>query len=277
MTTNNANTINNVSTLINAVMRDATTEGNRQGELVVALFSNEVSYSVDVIVNAFNKKGVEKTEAIDKMLADASDEFQGVIEQLAYLKAVKEKDRKQNHAFQVEALTRKARAARIMFERALCGVYFLRIGNCKRVETIKVGTGALKAVMPDLSEGAGEGEYVNEKFSCTTITQQGKKLLDTVTGKAKPATTARNPVANVLADASKSLGATLTSLASEGKRKAMTDFDDSVEANLEVTLRELFAMKFADDKGRIELSDVSAWIAETFGKIKREDVSKKAA
>lgn len=58
MTTNNANTINNVSTLINAVMRDATTEGNRQGELVVALFSNEVSYSVDVIVNAFNKKGV---------------------------------------------------------------------------------------------------------------------------------------------------------------------------------------------------------------------------
>lgn len=277
MATDNANTVNNIGELINDIMSDATTEGNRQGKLTVALFNNEVTYATDVILNAFNKKGVEKTEVIDNMLCDTSDDFTSVIEQLAFIKSKKGDDKKKNDAFKVESLTRKARAARIMFERALCGVYFLRIHNCKRIETSNIGTGALKAVMPDLSEGAGDGEFVNENFSCATLMQQGKKLLDAATGKAKASTSARNPVTNVLADASKSLGATLTSLASEGKRKAMTDFDDSIEANLEVTLRELFAMKFADDKGRIELSDVSSWIAETFGKIKREDVSKKAA
>lgn len=275
MTQNNANTVNNVSVLINAVMRDATTEGNRQAELIVALFGNEVTYANTVIKNIFEKKGVEKTEAIDKMLRDASDEFDGVIAQLDMLKEVAKKDRKVNHAFQVESLTRKARAARIMFERALCGVFYLQINLCKRVSTNKVGTGAMKAAMPDPE---AEGEFVNVTYSCATLASEGKKAINEATGKVKAATTsARNPTANVLADASKSLGATLSALANEGKRKPMTDFDDSIEANLEVTLKELFAMKFADDKGTIDNHAVGDWIAATFGKIKREDASKKAA
>lgn len=261
--TNNLRNTSPIANIISGVMRDATTEGNRQAELVVAMFAAEATYSSAVIANVFSKNGTEKTAIIDEMLADVSDDFDKVLAHMQSIKDKPAKERTTADAFTLEGLIRKARAARIMFERALKSVFWLREAGCKSINTNKIGTGALKAKMPDPED---DGEYVNETFSCNQIASRGDKLIrerlgKTSTGKPERA---KNPAANVIADASKSLAAVLSSLASDGKRKPIDEFDDTVEQSLEVTLREVFAMKFADDRGMIDFADVKAWVEETF-------------
>ena len=258
MTISNSN--GNISAIINAVMRDATSEGNRQADLTVALFSNEVTYSTSVILDTFRKEGKEKTVVIDTMLADVSDDFDAVMNQIILIKDKRKEDRTKADAFTVDGLNRKARAARIMFERALKSVYFLRTNGCRKIMSNKIGTGALKASMPDADD---KGEFVNELYTCNELASKGDKTLRLALGKASaPASKAKNPNANVIADASKSLAAVLTSIGADGKRKPMTDYSDDVEANMEATLRELFLMKFADDRGRVAVEDVQAWLNE---------------
>lgn len=251
-----------ISAIIAGVMKDATTEGNRQADLSVAMFANEVTYSVDAILNTFSKDGSEKTETLDKWLEDASDDYGAVLDHMQAIKDKPAKDRTNADTFQLDSLNRKARAARMMFERALRSVYWLRVNGCKNVSSNKIGTGAMKAKMPDPE---AKGEYINETYSCNTLANKGNDAIREKLGKATAKTTsARNPVANSIADASKSLAAVLTNLSNDGKRKPITDFSDAEEANLEATFRELFLMKFADDKGKVDFKAADEWIMETF-------------
>lgn len=264
-----------ISAIIAGVMKDATTEGNRQAELTVAMFKNEVTYSSDNILDVFRKEGAEKTEALDVLISDASDEYAGVMDHLASIKDKPSKERSTADVFTIDSLNRKARAARMMFERALRSVYWLRENGCKNVASNKIGTGAMKAKMPDPED---EGEYINETFSCNTLANKGNDAIRVKLGKAsKPESKAKNPAANVIADASKSLAAVLSNLGSEGKRKPITDFSDAVEADLETTLRELFAMKFGDERGRVDLKEVSAWANDTFNVPASKGPGKEAA
>lgn len=273
-TTRNSST-SAISTIIASVMRDATTEGNRQAELSVAMYANELHFSTDAILNVYRKEGSAKTEMIDAMLSDFSDDFRDV---LATMQSIKDKPKDEKNAkdkFAIDSLSRKARAARIMFERAMQSVYWLRSSGCKSIATNKIGTGALKAKMPDPEDA---GEYINETYTCNQIASKGNDAIKEVLGKkAKPEAKAKNPTANVIADASKSLSAVLTSLNADGKRKPLTDFADGVEAQLESTLHELFAMKFADDKGIVHLSDVAAWVNAEFSKPQAKATETKAA
>lgn len=260
------NASQNIAAIIAGVMKDATTEGNRQAELTVAMFKNEVTYAASEILEVFRKEGSEKTALIDAMLSDASDEYRTVLEHMATIKDRASKERTTQDVFQLDGLNRKARAARIMFERALKSVYWLRESGCKTVASNKIGTGALKAKMPDPED---EGEYVNEIFTCNHVANKGNDAIRVKLGKVKPEAKARNPQANVLADASKSLSAVLMSMNADGKRKPISDFSDGIEAQLEDTLRELFAMKFFD--GNVfDRKTFDAWIAETFKNEKQE-------
>lgn len=248
---------NAISALISGAMRDATVAGSRQAELVIAMFKNEVVYSADEILNIFRKTGGDKTDLIDTMLCAVSDEYAGIIETLAELKA-KGKAKNKTDVFTVDSLNRKVRAARIMYDRALRSVYWLRIVGCRGAVMNKIGTGALKCKMPDKDS---EGEYINEVHSGNHIFAQGDKELRAKLGKAKPEAKAKNPAANVLADASKSLAAVLTGLNAK-TIKPIDDLNDEQQANAEVIFTQLFRMKFADDKGKIDVKDVTAFINE---------------
>lgn len=252
-----------IANIISGVMKDATTEGNRQAELVVAMFASEATYTSAAIANVFSKDGADKTAIVDEMLEDVSDDYGKVLSHMQSIKDKPAKERSTADAFTLDGLNRKARAARIMFERALKSVYWLREARCQSIRANKIGTGALKAKMPDPED---EGEFVNETFSCTQIANRGDKLIREKLGKAskEKSDRAKNPTANVIADASKSLAAVLSSLATDGKRKPIDEFDDTVEQSLETTLREVFAMKFADDRGKVDFEDVKVWINDTF-------------
>lgn len=266
------NASQNIAAIIAGVMKDATTEGNRQAELTVAMFKNEVTYAADEILNVFRKEGAEKTALIDAMISDASDEYRVVMEQGASIKDKASKERTTQDVFTLDGLNRKARAARIMFERALRSVYWLRVNGCKTVAGNKIGTGALKAKMPDPED---EGEYVNEVYTCNHVANKGKEAIDKALGKSKSEAKARNPQANVLADASKSLAAVLTNMNADGKRKPLSDFNDGIERQLEDTLRELFAMKFFD--GNVfDRRTFDTWFAETY-KAEKQEAAKQNA
>ena len=258
------NSVSPITTIITAVMRDATAEGNRQAELVVAMFKSEITYGKKELLAVLLKEGAERTTMLDNMIASVSDEFAGAIKHLNSIKDKPAKERTTADAFTVEGLNRKARAARIMFVRALQSVLWLRENGCKSIASNKIGTGALKAKMPDPEDA---GEFVNETFSCNTLANKGADLVRAKAGKsASKDVKARNPAANVVADASKSLAAVLTSLGNSGHRKPITDFSDEVESNLETTLKELFAMKFCDDAGKVDTKAVISWANATFAK-----------
>lgn len=262
-----------ISAIIAGVMKDATTEGNRQAELTVAMFKNEVTYSSENILDVFRKEGAEKTEAIDVLISDASDEYAGVMDHMASIKDKPSKERSTADVFQIDSLNRKARAARMMFERALKSVYWLRASNVSAVSLNKIGTGAMRVVGPSAAldpsnkddDDATADIPVKVTFSCNTLANKGNDAIRVKLGKSAAKTaTAKNPAANVIADASKSLAAVLSNLGNDGKRKPITDFSDAVEADLETTLRELFAMKFVDERGRVDLKEVTAWADEQF-------------
>lgn len=250
-----------VSAIIAGVMRDATTEGNRQAELVVAMFGNEITYSTSNILHVFNATGRDKTARVDSLLANASDEFDAILDRLATIKDLPKED-KRKAAYEADGLNRKARAARIMFERALKSVYWLRMAGCKAILTNKIGVGALKAKMPDQES---EGEYVNQMYTASELVNAGDKVLAKATGKEKEPkeASAKNPAADSIANASKALSAVLTSIGKEGKRKPITDFDDKVSKQLEDTLHELFAMKFFDGN-RFDKNTFAEWMAQEF-------------
>lgn len=274
MNATNPTNVSPVDSIINGVMRDATTADNRQAELTVAMFNAEVTYTAKIIIDTFNKEGAERTAAIDNLLCDASSEFDHVVGKLDHLKehmkaAKKNDDTKtvQSDAFQIEGLNKKARAARMMFTRALYSVLWLREKKCRTIATNKIGSGALLVKLTDPEDDTGS---INEKVSCTQLAARGEKHFRDSSGKAKkPSASARNPAANVLADASKSLAAVLSSMASDGKRKPMSDFDDAVEHNMEATLKELFAMRFFDGD-KLDRKSLNEWIDSTFKPVAKD-------
>ena len=272
------NASQNIAAIINGVMKDATTEGNRQAELVVAMFKNEITYASDEILNIFRKDGTEKTAMIDAMLSDASEDFEGVINHMTAIKEKASKERTTADVFTLDGLNRKARAARIMFERALKSVYWLRENGCKNVAGNKIGTGALKAKMPDPED---EGEFSNETYTCNHVANKGNDMIREKLGKKAPEQKARNPQANVLADASKALAAIAPELnkpIQNGKAQgagAETVYDrlsDEAANNLEIIFKNVFAAKFFD--GNVfDRKTLDSWIADTF-KAEKEQAAK---
>lgn len=275
------NASQSIAAIINGVMKDATTEGNRQAELSVAMFKNEVTYASDEILNVFRKEGADKTSMIDAMLSDASDDFRSVIDHIASIKDKASKERTTADVFTLDGLNRKARAARIMFERSLKSVYWLRENGCKNIATNKIGTGALKAKMPDPED---EGEFINETYTCNHVANKGNDVIREKLGKKAPETKARNPQANVLADASKALAAIAPELnkpIQNGKAQgagAETVYDrlsDEASNNLEIIFKNVFAAKFFDGSV-FDRKTLDSWIAETFKAEKEQAAAKNA-
>ncbi len=262
---------NPVSTIIAGVMRDATTEGNRQAALTEALFDDKANYTRDIILSIFRLSGQDHTEALDRRIRAQSEDFENAVDMLADLKDKKANERTDTENFQIEAITRKLRAARMMFKRALTSVFFAIDNNATKVTVAKAGNNQiLKVVMPD-----DDGDPVGHKFTANAIATQGKKALDAALGKGKEHK-ARSPLSNSLADSSKALAAALTGLNGNGP-VASVDLADDVQDNLDVAFAQLFRMHFADDKGYIDPKEVADFAKEMNAKAKEEKTADKKA
>src|SRR5690606_2818819 len=112
------------------------------------------------------------------------------------------------------------------------------------------------------------------------ITANGKGAIDRDTGR-KATAKAENPTSKIstsskdasirsLADSSKALTAVLSG---EAGKISITDFDDALEAQLNMALRQLFAMSFLDDKGEVDRATLNKWIADNFPAQKPEGKS----
>lgn len=269
MTISNAQK-NTISNIIRDVMDNVTSEGNRSAELVLALYQNDVTYAPEVIQTVFNLKGADRTEKIDTMLKDASDTFVEIVAQAdALAEMKKEKKATNNDLLKLDAVRNKIRAARIMFERSLAAVFYLRSDkSILKVQRNRVGAGVIKIYRPDPEiedEEEAKADPVFETLSVRELTKNGNALLKPTNSKSKSTDKTKNPQADVLADASRSLANVLSHLSKEGKRKPITDYVDAIESDMEVILKELFAAKFMHD-GILERKAALDWMTETFAK-----------
>lgn len=275
MSNNNGSNISPIAALINGAMKDATTSGNRSAALIVAMFQSEATFSKSIILNAFQKEGADKTDMIDDLICIVSEDFMALRNQYDVMTHKDNKAKvRDNHsakerlAFETVAVLGKIKAARMMVTRALSAVYYLRDRDCTKLIVNKIGTGALVASIISDDEDM-KGERTTLRIASTALTAAGDKLLREHTGKAKNNTgrgaTAKNPVASALADSSKALAAVLTGVnATDKGPKALTDFSNDVEQQLEVTLKELFTMKFFDGKS-FDVATFNEWTNSQFG------------
>lgn len=275
---------NAVDKIISDVMRGAKQDGRRQAELTIAMFNMEVTYSAEAILNVFRKEGKDKTEAMDKFIRGVSDSFVKAQDQIAFIKAIKPKSRSNREVFEYENLSSEIKAARAMFERALYGAYWLRVNNAKIIKLNTYGGKSVTVELPEYEKGTdgkakATGTYETKLLSCADITANGKGAVDRDTGKRTATAKAENPAGKVngngnkdasmrsLADSSKALTAVLSG---DAGKTPITDFDDTLRTQLNMALRQLFAMSFLDDRGTVDQHTLNKWIADNFPAQKRE-------
>lgn len=255
-----------ISALINGVMNEATSSGNRSAALVVEMFNSELTFSKAAILNVMRKQGAERTAAIDTVISLVSDDFKRIHAQydVATHKDHKAKlttDRaREANAFEAGALLGKIKAARIMVTRAMSAVFYLRERECSKLSIKKFG--AQSSLVANITDD--EGDAIKVTKSVAELIREGDKAVANATGKVKAAApaTAKNPVAHALADSSKALAAALTGINAK-ETKPLTDFSDDVEAQMETTLAQLFKMKFFDGN-KFDNVSFKEWMASQF-------------
>lgn len=260
---NTGSNVNPMTAIIDAAMRGVTTEGNRQAALTVAMFENEVTYNPKAIERIFKLEGADKSDAMDELLCDLSNEYETTLDKYVnltdkdYRATLKGKPgAKEANVFEADALFRKIRAARKMMAQAMAATYHLHATKVKAIKQGKMGTGSLIVLMPN-PEFPDRGD-INVALSNNKAASEGDKALRAKTGKATKPASAKNPMASSLTDSSKQLATLLATAA----RKPLPDMElaPEVETNLEVTLRELFLRKFFDG-ATFDADTFKPWLA----------------
>lgn len=268
-----SNTKNDVAKIIADVMNDANRAGNQQAAMIVAMFANEVTYSANEILAVMRLKGNERTAEIDNMLSAASDSYADMMAGVEDLKErrkasdIKSSD-KLKVAFQIDTANRKMRAARMMFTRALQGVYNMRVAKVVKCSTTNLGSGALKVHMPD-----EDGDIAAHSVSCAEMTRNGASRIAEALGTAKPAT-ARNPAnaqATALADSAKAFAASLATIPAD--KRTIDAFGNEVESNMESALSSLMVLQFGDDRGFLDSKAIAEYVA-AYNKTAKENAER---
>lgn len=276
------NSTADVSALISQTMNNEIAAGNRQATLALYLYTNEVTYSTDEMVKFFKTKGADRTTAIDDILVDLSDAYKDAVEMVAVFASRKGKKEalSTNEALQRESLNKRIRAAQNLFTRAMRVCFHLRVSGARRVAQSK---GNITFYTPIKDEkGVITSDFEKHIASGNSLESAGAKDIEKIVpanGRSKAGTKAPAQVTAAIKDAASAINLRLKVAreANKGKATAITDLPDDDEAALEATLKELFVLKFADDKGKINIDDVRAYVAETFNPIKVDKSQPKAA
>lgn len=283
MTTLNNAAANLASKLIAGVMNAEASGNNRQAQLVLYMFDNEVSYTIETLSPMFKVKGSDRTEIVNKLLRGLSDDYVNVADELARLVEKKKAEKEQfsdAEGLQIEAHKGKLRAAQLLFTRAASAVVHLRhvdAGNLKVMPN-----GALrwyqqardKDGKPEFDKKGG-AISVAVTVSSNALVRMSEKTLATLFNKSprKTTPTASNPVAGGITEAAKAINAKLSTLLAN--HKGIPDLSKDEEKETEKLFKSLFKAMFADDKGDIDVATVRTWIADEF-KIEFAKASKPA-
>lgn len=274
---------NQIETIIHNVMSNAANDGSRQAQLTLEFYHSEVSCSGDEIIRIMKTEKVERTAAIDKLMATFSDQYETRLKEYNLKNELKKSSAgsiKRKLELELQSETAAFRAARVMITRSLEACYILRDTELgvQNVSLSKAAKGSINVYMPDPDAEHEEGEtppVVSIRKSGNELATTGKKAIrktlgkDTVTSARKP-----SPPATALADSSKALAAMLSSDA----MVSMPVVGD-VDENLTDIMDTLFIRNFADN-GKIDfkaLKDYATHLQELLNETSKGEQMKQAS
>lgn len=273
--TNSNEAANIANKLIAAVMNAEQAAGNRQSQLVMYMWDNEVTYTKDALLAFFRVKGGERTTLIAKAISGISDDYTSAVELAATLanerKAAKDNSFPQNKALQIEQLNSKLRAANMLFIRAVTATVHLRIADAYDVKL--KSNGAITFMFDKVDEHGKpvkntKGNNVAEQatMSGNALVRAGDKTLADIIGKAKPAAKVTNPqVKGGIAPVAAVVANRIKQQVASGH--TLEDFGDDEEKELKALLHQLMAATFLDDKGNVDRKTVIEYLEAEFPKV----------
>jgi hypothetical protein len=244
------NTMSPIEATIASIMNDATSSMNKQANLVVALFNNNVSFDNKTLLDMLRLEQTDRTKARENLLCAACHEYAKALAILNTLKEKGKKDRTEKENFQIETLFNKIRAANIMFERAAITVIGLRDNGAQQIKTSAVGAGALEVKSEDQ-----DGDLVKERMSCATALSGAQRAVNKLLGKKEDQTASR--MCATIDSVTRFLDINMKA-AADKEGFSLADFGNTTEKALEELFARLFALKFgvADD---VDTKDVKQY------------------
>jgi hypothetical protein len=178
-TTNTATknaTTDTVDSIIDNAMKLSTQERGMQTRLAMVMFSNDVTYSYDEVKRLLLLTGKEKTDKHNEAIASASDHFANELKakhDAVTVKATKE---------EIAAIEARLKAGRVMFERALFMVLFLRdpANAVDEVTKARKPIGSLQVWQPDPNtdpESTKKVRSIPVNMSGNQLVAKGKAIL----------------------------------------------------------------------------------------------------
>ena len=285
MTNTNSNSAANIAAkLIAGAMSSEASGNNRQAQLVLFMFDNEVSYTIDTLSPMFKVKGADRTAIVDKLIRGISDDYANIGDELARLIEKKKADKEQfsdTEGLQIEAHKGKMRAAQLLFTRAATAVIHLRHVSADNLSVRPNGALRWYQVKMDdkgkpMVNKKGEPIHTEVTLSSNAVVRLADKTLAALFNKAPRKAgsgTTANPTKAGITEAAKAINAKLNVIVAN--HKGLPDLSDDEEKEAETLLVSLIKAKFADDKGMIDIDAVRTYMADTF-KVEFVKVSKAA-
>lgn len=262
---------NIANALISGVMKAEQAAGNRQSQLVLYMFQNDVTYSKDELVKFFKVVGSDRTTLIEKAIMNISDDYEAALELRDTLANERKSDKDSftaSKALQHEQNNSKLRAANMLFIRAVTGCLHLRVIDAYDVKV--KNTGAIE-FMYDSKDKDGKpvknskGNPVAEKASMSgnALVRAGDKTIAEMVGTSKKKErTVSNPVKGGIAPTADVVANRVRIQTANGN--GIEDMSDEEEKALNKLLHELLAAKFLDDKGQLDKATVLEYLEAEF-------------
>jgi hypothetical protein len=270
-----------LSDVFAAIRKASDTSDKVTGSLIMGLYTHEASFNQETLEYYFKTESAKRKDVQTRILSQNDDEFK---QEIRYLEAQAEKDKRDRDADTIETVMRRHKSLRNIFHSCMQATYFLRVGGDLAGNTVGPVT-ALKMVKDRfIVSYIDEDQTVTRlqgKFSSAALIKAGVSVVDKMLAKPAKASTAKSvntsPVSildssakaiNIMLD--QAINETTTALKSKGvnvERASFDDMPDDVTNNLDQMLLKLIKAKFAHE-GTIEANDVFEWLTDSMKDVK---------
>ena len=243
------------------------------------MFDNEVTYSKDELAKYFTVQHADRTALIEKALSAMSDSYAAAVEQRDALvedrKADKDAFVKGSKVMTYETVTKKIKAANILFIRAATATFHLRHVDAYGVKLqpngfIRFTTTNVDDKGEPIKDARGNVSSDTSTMSGSALATAGEKSL--VAAKIKAGKKAPTKVNNT-ANSNKTAGvATIVSVINNRVKKALAatatgavdDLTEDDTRELDNLLDTLMAAKFLDERGEVDRKVVLEYLDLAF-------------
>lgn len=270
-----------------AIRKASDTNDKVTGNLILGLFTHEASFDQGTLEYYFKTEPAKRKDVQTRILSQNDDEFKN---EIAFLEAQGEKDKRDRDADTIENVMRRHKSLRNIFHSCMQACYFLRMGGdlagnrIGPVKSLKLHKESKKFIV-SYSDEDGETTRLQGVFSSAALIKAGVAVVDKLLAKPAKITATRSvstsPTAILNSAAStigvmldQALNETTVALKASGtnvERATLDDLPDEINTNIDTMLAKLIKAKFAHD-GTIESVDVLAWLSDTLKDVKLVDV-----